>query len=160
MNGVEIYMEGGGDSRDGKAGLRQGMDALLAPLKLTARQKALRWKLVCCGSRDAALRAFRNATAADRGAYVALLVDTEGPVSESLGQHLTLRDGWDVTSADEDAIHLMVQVMETWIVADPDTLARYYGQGFRSNALPRAQNLEEVSKGDIQQGLNRATSIP
>ena len=45
MSGVEIYMEGGGDSRDGKAALRQGMDALLEPLKAAARSNALHWKL-------------------------------------------------------------------------------------------------------------------
>ena len=157
MNGIEIYMEGGGDRRDGKVALRQGMDALLAPLKLAAERKALHWKLVCCGSRNAALRAFRNATTTNRDACVALLVDAEGPVSENPGEHLATRDGWDVAFADEDAFHLMVQVMETWIVADADALAAYYGRGFRRNALPGAQNLEDVSKPEIERALRRAT---
>ena len=54
-------------------------------------------------------------------------------------------------------VHLMVQMMETWIVADPDALKAYYGQGFRANTLPRHQNLEEVSKRNIEQALDRAT---
>ena len=37
MSGVAIYMEGGGDGRDTKTDLRQGMDTLLQPLKEAAR---------------------------------------------------------------------------------------------------------------------------
>lgn len=155
--GIEIYMEGGGNRRDGRVALRQGMDALLAPLKRAAGQKALRWKLSCCGSRNDALRAFRNAAATNRDVFVVLLVDAEGPVSQSPREHLASRDRWDVAFADEDALHLMVQVMETWIVADPDALAAYYGQGFRPNALPGAQNLEPVSKLEVERALHRAT---
>ena len=61
MSGVAIYMEGGGDGKDAKAALRQGMDALLQPLKEAARAKALHWKLVPCGGRDKAFRGFRSA---------------------------------------------------------------------------------------------------
>ena len=51
MSGVAIYMEGGGDGRDAKAAIRQGMDRLLQPLKDATRAKALHWKLVLCGPR-------------------------------------------------------------------------------------------------------------
>ena len=156
MRDITIYMEGGGDSKDGKVALRQGMDTLLAPLKRAAERNALHWKLVCCGSRSAALRDFRNAVQAGRGGFVAL-VDAEGPVSEDPRRHLASRDEWDVTFADDDAVHLMVQVMETWIVADADALADYYGKGFRRSALPGAKNLEDVPKIDVEQALRRAT---
>ena len=157
MIGVEIYMEGGGDSRDGKAALRQGMDALLEPLKAAARSNALHWKLVPCGNRNAAFRAFRNAVNAGGDVFVMLLVDSEAPVSTGSRQHLSSRDEWDFSFADEGAVHLMAQVMETWIIADSDALAAYYGQGFRRNALPTRQNLEDVSKSDIERALNHAT---
>jgi len=61
VSGVAIYMEGGGDGKGAKAALRQGMDALLRPLKEAARAKALRWKLVPCGARGEAFRGFRRA---------------------------------------------------------------------------------------------------
>jgi hypothetical protein len=54
-------------------------------------------------------------------------------------------------------IHLMVQTMEAWIVADPDALADYYGQRFRRNALPRTANLETVAKPAVATALNNAT---
>ena len=67
------------------------------------------------------------------------------------------RDKWDLSFASEDAVHLMVQSMEAWIIADPETLASYYGQGFRRRGLPRARNLETVSKADLIRRLEEAT---
>ncbi len=153
-------MEGGpigSNSSEGKAALRKGMEALLEALKQAAERKRLRWRLVCCGTRGDALRAFRNATATNRDYFVVLLVDAEAPVSTTPREHLADRDGWDVTFAQEDAVHLMAQVMETWIVADADALTAYYGKRFSRNALPRTQNLEDVPKEDIERALNRAT---
>ena len=97
MNGIAIYMEGGGDSRDGRAALRIGMDALLKPLKEIARRGRLRWRVVACGGRDAAFKAFRNAANGD-DTIVALLVDSEGPVAATPAMHLAQRDGWHLQS--------------------------------------------------------------
>ena len=157
MSGVAIYMEGGGDGKDAKAALRQGMDALLQPLKEAARAKALHWKLVPCGGRDKAFQGFRNAAVNGDDAIVVLLVDAEGPVDGAPHLHLQSRDGWNMDFADEDTINLMVQTMETWIVGDPDALSTYYGQNFNGNVLPRMTNLEEVAKADVARVLDQAT---
>ena len=71
--------------------------------------------------------------------------------------HLNDRDGWIIDSGMEACVHLMVQTMETWIVADPDALEIYYQPRFRASALPRALNLESVSKVDIEMALDEAT---
>ena len=157
MTGIAIYMEGGGDSHDGRAALRVGMDALLKPLKDIAQRERMRWRLIACGGRDAAFKAFRNA-AKDDDTIVALLVDSEGPVSTTPTAHLAERDGWKLLAADGDAIHLMVQVMETWIVADEAALSRYYGSGLEAGQLPRRPMLEEVPKADLVRALVRATA--
>ena len=157
MSGVAIYMEGGGDRRDAKAAIRQGMDRLLQPLKDAARARALHWKLVPCGGRDEAFRRFRDAVGNGDDAIVVLLVDAERPVSGAPHLHLQSWDEWNMDFADEDMIHLMVQTMETWMAADPDALSRYYGQNFNGNVLPRRTNLEEVAKADIERALKRAT---
>jgi hypothetical protein len=47
--------------------------------------------------------------------------------------------------------------METWIIADPETLKNYYGQNFRDKALPRRPNLEEEPKPRIYDALKKAT---
>lgn len=52
----------------------------------------------------------------------------------------------------------MVQTMEAWLLADRDTLKRFFGQGFRENALPSSANdLEQVGKKAINDGLAAAT---
>ena len=155
---VAIYMEGGGNGRDTKDALRRGMNAMLEQLKQAAREKAMRWKLVCCGPRDEALHRFRDALRNGDDTVVVLLVDAEGPVEREPRGHLHSHDGWDLDLAEDDAVHLMVQTMETWIVADPETLREYYGQGFNAGALPRRPNLEEVSKADVERSLERATA--
>ena len=158
MSGIAIYMEGGGDSgASAKAALRQGMDAFLEPFKQAARDKSWHWKLVCCGSRNETNDRFRNAVNyGEDGVYI-LLVDSEGPVNLSVRQHLQSRDGWDLSAVADENIHLMVQSMEAWIVADPTALAKYYGQGFRAAALPKRENLEDAPKRDVELGLRQAT---
>lgn len=146
-----------GDGRATKEALRQGMDALLRPLKQAAREKALHWKLVCCGGRSETFRRFRNEVTTASDTFVVLLVDAEESVHGSPCAHLHACDGWDMGFADDDAVHLMAQVMETWIVADSAALRRYYGRGFDENALPKGSDLEDVSKPDVTIALKRAT---
>ena len=155
---VAIYMEGGGQTHGTRAALRQGMEVFLAEIKNACRERGWRWRLVCCGSRNEAYQRFQNALANMEDGIVVLLVDAEDPVGGmNPVDHLTARDGWDFHGVDSDIVHLMVQTMEAWIVADPNALSIYYRQGFRANALPRRPNLEEVRKAEVAQALDRAT---
>lgn len=167
MNEIAIYVEGGGDTADQKAELRQGLDRLLEEVKSKARAKRLGWKLVCAGGRQMAYEAFINALRTNQYAINVLLVDSESPIGPQTGDafrdaaqrvaHLTARDGWDLAAIPAERVHLMVQCMEAWIVADAEALAKYYGQGFASNVLPVRQNLEDEPKLDIYDKLARAT---
>jgi len=168
MTGIAIYVEGGGDHTHQKAELRKGLDVLLKSQKDTACACRLGWKLVPCGDRNAAYNAFNNALQIAPSIINVLLVDSEEGipaemVNDDIGNartrvaHLTQRDRWDLTAADPERIHLMVRCMEAWIVADPDVLARFYGQGFVRNVLPARQNLEDEPKPDIYDKLARAT---
>ena len=154
MSGVAVYMEGGGDSREGKARLRQGMSEFL---RKVVSQKKPGWTVVTCGSRNDAHDAFQNANKTSPETFNVLLVDSEGPVTQPPRAHLK-GDGWDVAGVGEDSIHLMIQVMETWIISDPDAMATYYRQHFRKTALPKAQNLEGVGKERIYETLKHATA--
>ena len=151
-------MKAGGDSAGGKKALRQGMDALLGPIKAMASDRGWRWKLVLCGGRHRAFRAYSKAVGANEYAIVVLLVDSEVPVSATPVRHLEQQDNWRLASAPTDSVHLMVQVMEAWILADGDALRGYYGAGLRLAALPRRRNLEDVAKTDVLRALAQATS--
>ena len=156
MSGVAIYMEGGGQGKESRSALRRGMDGFLRRLKAAAQAKEWHWKLVCCGPRGDALRGFRSAVTRRDDTVTVLLVDAEGPVTKPVREHLRERDGWVLGFAEDDAVHLMAQTMETWIVADSAALAGYYGQGFK-NVLSKRTNLEEEPKAAVERTLNRAT---
>lgn len=51
----------------------------------------------------------------------------------------------------------MVVCMESWLVADPDALAKFYGKEFHRASLPKNPNLEEVAKEDLSNSLKKAT---
>ena len=157
MSSIGIYMEGGGDSKNGRAALRMGMDEFLGSAKSRARALSWRWKLACWGGRAAAFQRFRTAIKKNEHDLTLLLVDAEAPVFKPAKQHLADRDKWDTRFASGSNFHLMAQTMETWMVADPDALAEYYGDGFRRTALPRSQDLESVPKKEIERSLERAT---
>lgn len=57
----------------------------------------------------------------------------------------------------EGQVHLMVQCMESWFLADRPALETYYGHGFKSNKLPGDQHIESIPKLDVMRGLTRAT---
>ena len=161
MTGVTIYMEGGGNSAGGKRLLRRGMNEFLRELREKVRESRRRWRLVPCGGRQRTYETFANARGhAGKDEIVVLLVDAEAPVTAPTPvEHLRARpdDEWDLRGVEKDRVHLMVQTMETWIVADPDALAAYYGQDFRANALPAADDLETVAKTALAAALDRAT---
>ena len=87
-----------------------------------------------------------------------LLVDAEEPVNETgPWQHLNNRDGWSrPDGATDDQCHLMVQIMESWFLADQDALKEFYGQGYRQNALPQNTQIERIAKNEVLDGLDRA----
>lgn len=134
------------------------MDSFLNEQKQAARARGWRWKLVAAGPRDKAFEGFQHATKQRTADLVVLLVDAEAPLKHAPRDHLRNRDGWDLHFAEEDSIHLMVQTMEAWIVADAEALAAYYGQGFQRNSLPDALDLESVPKRQIERSLKAATT--
>lgn len=169
MTEIVIYVEGGGDTAGQKAELRQGFDGLLKEQKSAACRKRLRWKLVPCGGRVAAYDAFVNAAATQPAKLHVLLVDSERGVPARTGDaaqdaaarvdHLVAQDGWRrLADTPAERVHLMVQCMEAWLVADPAALAKFYGQGFREDVLPARPNLEEEPKKDLYDKLERATA--
>ena len=117
----------------------------------------MRWRVVCCGPREQAFRRFKNTLQDGGDSVVVLLVDSEEAVATTPITHLQARDGWNMGGIDGSSVHLMVQTMEAWIVADPSALRRYYGQRFNAGALPGATDLEGVRKSDLLTSLRQAT---
>ncbi len=157
MKGITIYLEGGGETALGRATLRKGMNAFLSSLRDGRGVRKLHWNIIPCGSRNATFDAFMNGVKRAPDIFHVLLVDSEGPVNSDPITHLQHRDGWAFSGVDSDAVHLMVQTMETWVVGDEDALASVYGKNFASKSLPKARDLETVDKAIVAAALDAAT---
>lgn len=156
MKEIRLYVEGPQDVHSAKK-LRTGMSAFLCSLRDEARRQRAQWTVVACGHRQDAYRDFKNGQTRYPGAFNVLLVDSEGPFGGSPRAYLAAADRWELSGIPEEQVHLMVQAMEAWFIADPEALAAYYGQGFAGNALPASRNVEEVPKDDLVPALKRAT---
>ena len=150
MVSAKLFVEGGGEhAREFRRGLGTFIEKAGAAGKMP--------RIVICGPRNNAFDRFRTAHA--NGEVAMLLVDAEKPVT-AVGpwEHLKGRDNWDrPAGTTNQQCQLMVQVMETWFLADVNTLESYYGQGFRRQALPQNPNIEDVPKLDLENRLNQAT---
>ena len=154
---VKLYVEGGGDGNPLKRKCREGFRGFLLKTSLKRRMP----KIIACGDRRQAYDKFCAALAsAGEGEFIALLVDSETPVTKKPWLHLHHRKGdqWKrPRGASDRNVHLMVQVMESWFLADRDALSEYFGQHFRESALPGQQDIEKIEKGDVLRGLSEAT---
>ncbi len=155
---VKVYVEGGGKGKALKAACRKGFRKLIEKLGLAGTMPGI----VACGSRNDAYDRFQTALT-DGKDIVFLLVDAEGSVAAPAAaakpwQYLKDRDNWNrPENATDDQCHLMVQLMESWFIADAEALESYFGQGFRKRALPNGLNVESVPKQEVMKGLEQAT---
>ncbi len=153
---AHIYIEGGGDSKDLRIQCRKGFRHLLERCGFSGRMP----HLVASGGRSAAYSDFKMAHESNRAEYVAMLIDSEETVSdpEKTWDHLKNRDLWEQPNgADDEQVLFMTTCMETWIVADRDTLRKHYGSSLQESALPSLSALEQSSRQEVQEGLKCAT---
>jgi hypothetical protein len=160
---LRLFVEGGGDGKTLRTACRAGFAAFLRKAGIPAMPR-----IVASGSRENAFSDFR--TAIDNGQPALLLVDSEAPVADAHQQgdpatwkpwaHLTRQDGWQPPAGATDAdCHLMVQCMEAWLVAVPETLRRHFGQCFKPSALPATRHaIEAVPTSALYQVLGKATA--
>lgn len=154
-----IYIEGGGDRNENLERLfRRAWMKFFAAAGLEGRLP----RVVRGGSRSRTFDLFRRAAASpDPDRVPLLLVDSEEAVQEgrSSWQHLNARDNWSAPGgARDDRAFLMVQVMETWFLADREALRRHFGSRLRESAIPGWPRLEDVPKASILTALKDATS--
>ncbi|MGB7789565.1 DUF4276 family protein, partial [Methanoregula sp.] len=103
----------------------------------------------------------------DQDCYAILLVDSEEPVSgidfapdSSIGwDHLSIRDNWTrPINANNNQAQMMTTCMESWIMADHNTLINYYGSELHDSSLLPTHNLEQRLRHDVQRSLKDATA--
>ena len=151
---IRVYFEGGN-------ALRKGFNSFLKSEIDRARQHGLKLMPIAGGSTAETIKDFMTAARAHKDAINIVLIDSDKPDNGNLIAEVKQRASWDAEAGAEiqdEQIHFMVQVMESWFLADRNALKKYYGQGFREGRLPGNQNnVERISKSDVDNGLKNAT---
>lgn len=155
---AHLYIEGA-ESKEDQVRCREGFRNLIGKLGFASGKRMPR--LSACGGRNSAFDDFKTAHESSKpGDYIAMLVDSEDPVAdvEKPWDHLKARDNWEKPAdAVDEQVLLMTTCMETWIMADRETLKRHYGHKLEESALPPLNDLESRGRHDVHDKLVRAT---
>jgi hypothetical protein len=163
---AKLYVEGAGSSKEQKALLREAVSGLLDKAGLKKRPR-----IVASGSR---LEAYKDFVAAQKNWNRSqeekpfLLVDSKDSVSGTdtsvdspiAWDHLKKRveDKWDrPANAENHQAMLMATCMETWIISDPEEIAKAFGKDFKTDKLPPTI-LETRNRKDLERLLIEASS--
>lgn len=156
---VIIYIEGD-TKQKGKSNaitLRQGFREFFKGL---AEEIKIPIDLKLGGAREITIRIFLSEVENYPESFQALLVDAEREINERDSPKTFLQKistKFDFKTVKEEQCHLMVQMTESWFLADKEKLAEFYGKGFRANSLPKNKNVEAIAKSAVETGLKNAT---
>ena len=153
---VIVHVEGGGNRRESRARCREGFSEFFQDAGLARRVL----RVIPGGARSETYKNFTDDVGSASGTdFVVLLVDSEAPMeAASVWEHLRTKDDWRrPDGCSEENVHLMVQCMEAWLVADRETLASYSGRDFNAGAVPHGTDVEGYTVGRLFGDLKRAT---
>jgi hypothetical protein len=146
-----LYVEGGGYTRKLQDGLRRGFSEFLKNL-------ARKPRIAVSGGRGQAVRDFRLGVRDNPNAIHVLLIDSEGPLAASHKEHVVREFGEElIGDLSDERFHLMVQMMEAWLIADPVAIQRGYPRDASIEALSKIEDVESISKDRLMQMIARAT---
>ncbi|MBI4747910.1 MAG: DUF4276 family protein [Acidobacteria bacterium] len=151
-----IFLEGGGDSNELKSRCRKGFHKLLISCGFTNRLPTLK----PCGGRHRAFDQFKTEVKKSNYDFVGLWIDSEDPLDdlEATWEHLLNRDNWEKPEdATDGQVLFMTTCMETWIVADRETLKKHFGSDLQLSALLPLKKLEERTRKEVLESLEHAT---
>lgn len=142
---IRIYFEG-------NRTLRGSFESFFSELRKLAREAGSTIELVAAKDGPSA---YGKAIRTHSQAWNIRLKDSEEamPVNP-----LQLCERHGINPAFVDRVFWMVELMEAWYLADPQTLAEFYGQGFRTNAIGNTEDIERVSKAEVMNRLREATT--
>jgi hypothetical protein len=159
---IRIYIEGDTSqkNRNTDITLRQSFNSFFRELIDEARSRNIRLRPITYGSKFETFKKFLDGKREYQDSFVLFLLDADAPIDENETPKSFLEKQnptWHLQGAEENECHLMVQVMESWFLADKEKLAEFYGQKFNQNALAKNTNVEKIAKSDVENGLENAT---
>jgi len=136
---------------EGAPQLKEGFRTFFGKLVFGDYSRRRRVQFIAGRGRSDTIHDFQDALESHPGSWNVLLIDSEGPDDGQLFERLAL------PAAQEKSVFWMVQLMETWFVADIQALRKFYGQGLREAHLRIKRDVEQVSKKDVLKWLGHAT---
>lgn len=161
---IKLYVEGGGKGSHKRATikLQQGFDSFFGELKQAARKKKISFRIIPAGNTQSTYDDFIFSVAnSPAQSFNLLLVDSDGAVADGETARAFLQKkykGWKLQTIADHQCHLMVQIMESWFIADVDALKSFYGQGFQESPIPKNKNVEKIEKTTIEKSLSSTTA--
>jgi hypothetical protein len=113
-------------------------------------------------NKDETIKDFLRTLHENSSANVFLLVDSDAPDDGKLFEKLKQTTAWRKHApkrVQAERIHWMVQVMESWFLADGAALKAYYKKSFKASALPKGSNVEQISKPDVFKALKQVAAL-
>lgn len=141
---LRIYFEG--DDH-----LKPGFDIFLREIKEAARRK--RWGFEAVATNGTPAKDYLTALKTHPRAWNVLLLDSDEPRRSP--SDIQRKKG--LKGCDPHCIFWMVQVMESWFLADIEGLERHYGRGFQRKAIRANPHVENIPKTDVLSQLENAT---
>jgi hypothetical protein len=139
---LRLYFEG--DDR-----LRQGFRKFFAEVAIAANQMGCRFTPVATYGRP--VQAFRIALkSCPPDTWNVLLLDWEDEDEAAIRKRA-------LEGCDGDSVFWMVQIMESWFLADTGALKQVFKGNLNENALKRNPHVEEIPKRDVLDCLENAT---
>jgi hypothetical protein len=153
---IKVYVEGGGNTSKTQEQLRVGFNGFFRELKQLASANDCKLNFIPCGGNTETFRDFEIALKSRNDAIKVLLVDSDGPVTQQPKKHLKIKNP-DVM---DEQYHLMVQIMESWFIADINALYEFYKEELDEECLTVFEDVEDVENIDrkeIEMALRNAT---
>jgi thymidylate synthase len=161
---IHVYIEGGakGQDRAASADLRRGFSMFLTKLCPDIRAKSIKLNTVIVGSTELTCKIFAQENENSPDKFFILLVDSDVFVDKADEAKIFLQNNpklkkCDLSDVEENQCHLMVQVMETWFLADAEALKNHFGKDLKENKLRKNKKVEEIAKDDVLDSLKEAT---
>lgn len=162
VEGVRIYIEGDKKNKTSNISLREGFSVFFDVLREKARERKIKFDIILCGSSAETFRDFQFGVRSHPNSFVTFLIDSDDELDnqdtpKSFLQKQTKSKNWEWRNVEDEQCHLMIQIMESWLIADIETLKNYYGKDFHANSIPKNKNIEKVPKLDVENSLAKAT---